>query len=92
MKLIPSKDKDYWVLGTQFLQNYYSIFDMGHKKVGFVGLTRSIQNEKITTREWKAFFAIVGIILTITAAAIIVDNHRRAQSTKLAYVDPFTPS
>ena len=30
------KGEDYWVLGAQFLKNYYSIYDFENKKVGLV--------------------------------------------------------
>ena len=29
-------NSEYWVLGAQFLQNYYSIYDFKTKKIGFV--------------------------------------------------------
>ena len=28
--------EDYWVLGAQFLKNYYSIYDFKNKKIGLV--------------------------------------------------------
>ena len=31
-----SKDEEYWILGAQFLQNYYSIYDFKDGKVGLV--------------------------------------------------------
>jgi hypothetical protein len=30
------RGEDYWVLGTQFLKNYYSIYDFKNKKIGLV--------------------------------------------------------
>ena len=28
--------EEYWVLGAQFLQNYYTIYDFDKKKIGLV--------------------------------------------------------
>ena len=33
--------EEYWVMGAQFLQNYYSIYDFKEKKVGLVLSTTS---------------------------------------------------
>ena len=30
------KGEEYWVLGAQFLKNYYSIYDFKNKKIGLV--------------------------------------------------------
>jgi Eukaryotic aspartyl protease len=29
---------DFWVIGTSFMRNYYTIFDYDHKRVGFATL------------------------------------------------------
>ena len=31
-----SKDEEYWVLGAQFLHNYYSVYDFAEEKIGLV--------------------------------------------------------
>lgn len=31
-----NKDHDYWVLGAQFLHNYYTIYDFQEHKIGLV--------------------------------------------------------
>ena len=31
-----NKDEEYWVLGAQFLQNYYSIYNFAEGKIGLV--------------------------------------------------------
>ena len=35
-------EENYWVLGAQFLQNYYSIYDFGKSKIGLVESSSSI--------------------------------------------------
>uniref|UniRef100_A0A7S3CH47 Peptidase A1 domain-containing protein n=1 Tax=Strombidium rassoulzadegani TaxID=1082188 RepID=A0A7S3CH47_9SPIT len=37
------KGEEYWVLGAQFLQNYYSIYDFKSKKIGLVQSISSVQ-------------------------------------------------
>jgi len=34
--------EQYWVMGAQFLQNYYSIYDFKNKKVGFIESVTSV--------------------------------------------------
>ena len=34
--------EEYWVLGAQFLQNYYSVYDFGKSKIGLVESSSSI--------------------------------------------------
>ena len=36
------KGEEYWILGAQFLQNYYSIYDFDKKKMGLVESISSI--------------------------------------------------
>lgn len=36
------KGEEYWVMGAQFLQNYYSIYDFKNKKIGLVESTTSV--------------------------------------------------
>jgi len=41
------KDGDeVWVLGAQFLQNYYTIYDFKQKKIGFIESVSSILPDK----------------------------------------------
>jgi len=37
--------EEYWVLGAQFLQNYYTMYDFKQKKVGLVESVSSSLNE-----------------------------------------------
>jgi len=30
------KGEEYWLLGTQFLHNYYTIYHFGQKKIGII--------------------------------------------------------
>lgn len=41
-----NKNDEYWVLGDQFLQNYYSIYDFKEKKIGLVESVTSKINKK----------------------------------------------
>ena len=34
--IVGNNKEEYWVMGAQFLQNYYSIFDFKTKRIGFV--------------------------------------------------------
>jgi len=35
--------RGFWILGGNFLQKYYSIYDLGNMRVGFVGVTTTAQ-------------------------------------------------
>jgi len=37
--------EEYWILGAQFLQNYYSMYDFGKKKIGLVESVTSSNDE-----------------------------------------------
>ena len=37
-----SKDEEYWVLGVQFLKNYYTMYDFQQKKIGLVESKTSV--------------------------------------------------
>jgi len=40
------KGEDYWVLGAQFLKNYYSMYDFKQKKIGLVeSVTSQLEND-----------------------------------------------
>jgi hypothetical protein len=51
------KGDEYWVLGAQFLQHYYTIYDYGQKKIGLVESKTSLigakSDIKTTTPESK---------------------------------------
>ena len=40
------KGDEYWVLGAQFLQHYYTIYDYGEKKIGLVESKTSLIGDK----------------------------------------------
>ena len=40
------KGDEYWVLGAQFLQHYYTIYDYGQKKIGLVESKTSLIGTK----------------------------------------------
>ena len=40
-------DEEYWVLGAQFLQNYYTMYDFKDKKIGLVESSTSTINDEI---------------------------------------------
>ena len=37
---------EYWVLGAQFLQNYYSVYDFQNAKIGLVESITSVISDK----------------------------------------------
>ena len=39
------KGEEYWILGTQFLQNYYTIYHFGQKKIGLIESVTSTRGQ-----------------------------------------------
>ena len=47
-----SEKEEYWVLGAQFLQNYYSMYDFKEHKIGLVeSVTSRMQNQTPTANK-----------------------------------------
>ena len=74
------KGDEYWVLGAQFLQHYYTIYDYGEKKIGLVHSKTSQIGEKVPVREYVKETPKSGI-MTDDAAGIASQEPVKGQAT-----------
>ena len=55
-----------WVMGDPFLRAYYSIYDMQDKRIGLVGVAKTVRMEEITRTQvsgadtWDNFMKRLG--------------------------------
>ena len=54
----------FWIIGDNFLQNYYTIFDLDNLRVGFVGAVKYEDIPK-TALDYLIYFVTVLLILSI---------------------------
>ena len=80
-----------WILGTPFLQNYYTIFSKQNQSLGFIQANQTllefftpipmVENTKETTAAiWGIILGVIGSLLVILLIIAVVKNYNKANA------------